>query len=114
MIKLIKYLLQSLLIFLFLIIGRIIGIFLNIKIFSVIFLFLGPLFKSKKIFRKNINIYSNAISKNEIDKIFKNMWKNYGMTFIEYVFLYIVIDDRYSGFATCYNAIFHGSFRKGC
>ena len=86
MIKLIKYLLQSLLIFLFLIIGRIIGIFLSRKIFSVIFLFLGPLFKSKKIFRKNINIYSNAISKNEIDKIIKNMWKNYGMTFIEYIF----------------------------
>ena len=89
MIKSIKYLLQSLLIFLFLIVGRIVGIVLSRKIFSIIFLFLGPLFKSKKIFEKNLNIYSNNISKNEMDKIFKNMWKNYGMTFIEYIFLNI-------------------------
>ena len=87
MIKLIKYFLQSLLIFLFFIFGRLMGIFLSRKMFSIIFLFLGPLFKSKEIFRKNVNIYSKTISKNEIDKIFKNMWRNYGMTFIEYVFL---------------------------
>ncbi len=87
MIKKFKYLIQSLLIFLFFIIGRLIGIFLSRKLFSTIFLILGPLFKSKKIFTKNLNIYSEKISKHEVNKIYKNMWKNYGMTFIEYVFL---------------------------
>ena len=33
---------------------------------------------------------------------------------IEYVFLHIVTDDRNSRSATCYNAIFHSSFRKSC
>ena len=87
MIKIIKYLVQSLLIFLFFIVGRLIGIFLSRKIFSTIFLFLGPLFRSKKTFEKNLNIYSKNISKHEIKTIFESMWKNYGMTFIEYIFL---------------------------
>ncbi len=87
MLKKIKYFVQSLLIFIFFIIGRLIGIFLSRKIFSMIFLLFGPLFKSKKIFEKNLKIYSEDISKNQINKIFKNMWKNYGMTFIEYIFL---------------------------
>ncbi|MFL2875510.1 MAG: lysophospholipid acyltransferase family protein [Candidatus Pelagibacter sp.] len=87
MIKKITYLIQSLLIFLFFIFGRLVGIFLSRKIFSMIFLILGPLFKSKKIFEKNLNIYSENISEHEANKIFKNMWKNYGMTFIEYIFL---------------------------
>ena len=87
MLKKIKYFVQSLLIFLFFIIGRLIGIFLSRKIFSMIFLLFGPLFKSKKIFEKNLKMYSEDISNNQINKIYKNMWKNYGMTFIEYIFL---------------------------
>ena len=87
MLKKIKYFVQSLLIFLFFIIGRLIGIFLSRKIFSMIFLLFGPLFKSKKIFEKNLKMYSEDISKNQINYIYKNMWKNYGMTFIEYIFL---------------------------
>ena len=87
MIRIIKYFFQSLIIFVFFIIGRLLGIYLSRKLFSMIFIFLGPLFKSKKIFKKNLNIYSDNISKNEIDKIFTNTWKNYGMTFIEYIFL---------------------------
>ena len=87
MIKIIKYLVQSLLIFLFFIVGRLIGIFLRKKIFSKTFLFLKKLFRSKKTFEKNLNIYSKNISKHEIKTIFESMWKNYGMTFIEYIFL---------------------------
>ena len=87
MIKIFKYFIQSLFIFLFFIIGRLIGIFLSRKLFSKFFLILGPLFKSKKIFIKNLNIYSEKTSKHAVNKIYKDMWKNYGMTFIEYVFL---------------------------
>ena len=50
---------------------------------------LGPVFKSKKIITQNLKIFSNNISKNEIEKISFEMWENYGKTFIEYVFLNI-------------------------
>jgi KDO2-lipid IV(A) lauroyltransferase len=48
---------------------------------------IGPIFKSKKIIRKNLEIFSQNISKLEKNRISKSMWKNYGMTFIEYIFL---------------------------
>ena len=57
------------------------------KLFPYIFLKLGPLFKSKKIIRKNLNICSQNISNIDEKKIIDGMWKNYGMTFIEYIFL---------------------------
>jgi len=87
MIKTINYFIQSIIIYSFFIIGRIFGITLSRKIFSYLFLLLGPLFKSKKIIKKNLEIFSQ--SKNGVDKneICTNMWKNYGMTFIEYIFL---------------------------
>ena len=85
--RIINYFFQSLLIFLFLIFGRLMGLKLSRKIFSFIFLNLGPLFKSQSIFNKNINFFSANISKSTKNEIYKSMWKNYGMTFIEYIFL---------------------------
>ncbi len=87
MMRIINYFFQSLLIFLFLIFGRLMGLKLSRKIFSFIFLNLGPLFKSQSIFNKNINFFSANISKSTKNEIYKSMWKNYGMTFIEYIFL---------------------------
>ena len=87
MLKIINYFFQSILIYLFFFIGRISGITLGRKIFSFVFTFIGPLFKSKKIIQKNLNIFSRNISQLEKKQISKNMWKNYGMTFIEYIFL---------------------------
>ena len=63
------------------------GIKLSRKIFSFIFLKLGPLFKSKKIIEKNLNICFQNISNIDEKKIIDGMWKNYGMTFIEYIHL---------------------------
>tara|TARA_B100001094_G_C17961719_1_gene685787 strand:- start:46 stop:906 length:861 start_codon:yes stop_codon:yes gene_type:complete len=87
MIKKINYLLQALLIYLFFLIGRILGIKLSRNIFSYLFSLIGPFFKSKKIIKKNLDIFSQEISDSEKFKITKNMWENYGMTFIEYIFL---------------------------
>ena len=67
--------------------GRVLGIKLSRKIFSFIFLKLGPLFKSKKIIEKNLNICFQNISNIDEKKIIDGMWKNYGMTFIEYIHL---------------------------
>jgi len=87
MIKIINYFLQSILIYLFFFIGFILGIKLSRKIFSSLFLLIGPFFKSKKIIKKNLNIFDPVMSDVTKNNIIKNMWKNFGMTFIEYVFL---------------------------
>ena len=87
MLKTINYFFQSLLIYLFFFISRILGITLSRNIFSFIFTLIGPLFKSKEVIQKNLNIFSQNISEPEKKQISKNMWKNYGMTFIEYIFL---------------------------
>ncbi len=87
MIKLIKYFFQSLLIYNLFLIGRISGIKLSRLFFSKFFSTFGPLFKSRKIIDKNLEIFSKKLSDTEKNKIIKSMWKNYGMTFIEYVFL---------------------------
>jgi KDO2-lipid IV(A) lauroyltransferase len=87
MLKKISYLIQSIVIFFFFIIARIIGITLSRKIFSFLFRLMGPLFKSKRIIEKNLNNFSQNISHMEKNEISKKMWGNYGMTFIEYIFL---------------------------
>ena len=87
MIKKFNYLIQAILIFLFFLMGRILGIKISRKIFSFLFYLLGPFFKSKDIVKKNIKIFSQNLSDLERDIITKEMWKNYGMTFIEYIFL---------------------------
>ena len=87
MIKTISYFFQALIIYLFFIIGFILGIKISRKIFSYLFSIMGPLFKSKNIINKNLNIFSKNISNLDKDLITKSMWENYGMTFIEYIFL---------------------------
>ena len=85
--KILNYFIQSIFIYLFFIIGYILRIRISRKLFSNIFLLVGPLVKSKKIIKNNFNICTKKISDFDEDKIMENMWKNYGMTFIEYVFL---------------------------
>ena len=87
MIKFVNYFFQSIIIYSFFFIGRIIGVTFSRKIFSSLFVRIGPVFKSKKIINKNLNLYSNKITEINKEKIKKDMWKNYGKTFIEYIFL---------------------------
>tara|TARA_A100000164_G_C21865829_1_gene752481 strand:- start:459 stop:1313 length:855 start_codon:yes stop_codon:yes gene_type:complete len=87
MFKIINYFFQSLLIYLFFLVAIILGIKMSRRIFGSLFSFVGPFFKSKKILNNNLKIYSQTISEDKIKEISNNMWKNYGMTFIEYMFL---------------------------
>jgi len=87
MIKMIKYFLQSIFVYFFFTIGRVIGLNLSRKLFSILFSIIAPIFKSKKIIKKNLKIFNKNISKLEEDTIISNVWKNYGKTFIEYIFL---------------------------
>ena len=87
MFKFINYFLQSIIIYLFFLVGRIIGLKNSRKFFSKIFLLLAPLFRSRKIMERNLHIFKKNITDVEKKRIIKNMWENYGMTFIEYIFL---------------------------
>ncbi len=87
MFKIINYFFQTLLIYILFLIGRIVGIKISRILFAWLFKSLGFLFKSEKIIKKNIRTYSKDISNLEEKEIIKGMWSNYGMTFIEYIFL---------------------------
>ena len=87
MIKLFNYFFQSIIIYFFFILGRLIGLRLSRKLFSFLFLKLGPFFKSKKVIKNNLNFFSNDLTDEKQKSIISGMWKNYGMTFIEYIFL---------------------------
>tara|TARA_X000001036_G_scaffold410037_1_gene421559 strand:- start:2 stop:859 length:858 start_codon:yes stop_codon:yes gene_type:complete len=87
MIKSIKYFFEAFIIYLFFFIGRLVGLSLSRKIFSFIFRKIGPMIRSNVIVNKNLQIFSNELSEKTKNEIIYNMWANYGMTFIEYIFL---------------------------
>ena len=87
MIKIINYFFKSIIIYLFFIIGRLMGLTLSRKLFSYVFLKIAPLFKSKKVIIENLNIFNDKMNNSEKENIISRMWENYGMTFIEYIFL---------------------------
>ena len=86
-IKIIKYLVQAILVYFFFIIIKIIGLSLSRKFFSIFFNAIGPLIKSKQIINNNLEkflgLYNEDIKKNTKYK----MWTNYGKTFVEYLYL---------------------------
>ena len=85
--KNIKYLLQFIFIIFLFLIFKLIGLkfssFLGGKLFQLI----GPLMRQKKIIHSNIKRAFPTIEENEIKKIKKKMWNNYGRVFAEYMFL---------------------------
>ena len=87
MIKIIKYFFEAFFIYLFFLIAKLIGINFSRKLFSSIFKNIGPLIRTNTNSIKNLNKFSKNMSKEAQMKIISNMWSNYGMTFIEYIFL---------------------------
>ncbi len=85
--KIFKYFFQSIIIYVFFIIGKVFGINYSRKIFSSMFQILAPFFKSKKTIQKNLDIFDSKITVEKKRKIISSMWRNYGLTFIEYIFL---------------------------
>ena len=86
--KIFKYFFQASFIYLLFFITKIIGLNLSRKFFSLIFIMLGPLLKSKKVINNNLDRIVKINNKFEKKKIITNMWKNYGMTFAEYMYLH--------------------------
>ncbi len=85
--KTLKYFFQAIIIYFCFGLSKLLGLKLSRSIFSFIFRKIGPLVRSNKVSQNNLSKFSKKISKKEINKITSGMWNNYGMTFIEYMFL---------------------------
>ena len=84
--KILKYLVESIFIYTFFFMIKLVGLNNGRKIFSFVFNKIGPLIKSKKIINENLE---RALGNNKLQnkKIISKMWSNYGMTFVEYLYL---------------------------
>ena len=83
--KIIKYFVEAIIIYVFFLIIKIIGLNNSRSLFSYIFLKIGPLVKSKKVVEENIyRVFKNNINNK---KIIAEMWSNYGKVFVEYIYL---------------------------
>ena len=98
--KIFKYFFQALFIYLLFFITKIIGLNLSRKFFSLIFIMLGPLLKSKKVINNNLDRIVKINNKFEKKKIITNMWKNYGMTFAEYMYLHKFTNPKINEYDT--------------
>ena len=87
MIKILKYFFEAIIIYTFFIIIKLFGLSISRAFFSFLFKRIGPLLKSKKTIKRNLNFFSNKISEKRKIEIEQNMWSNYGKTFVEYMFL---------------------------
>ena len=82
-----SYFFQSIVVYLFFLFSKIIGLKFSRLIFSYIFVKIGNFFKSKKVILENLKKIDPDLSSIEKEKIIKKMWSNYGKTFIEYAHL---------------------------
>ena len=85
--KNVKYFFQYILIIFLLSIFRLVGFKHAIKLSGLIFLIIGPLFRSNKLIYSNLDIAFPNLKIAEKKKITKNMWRNYGKILAEYVFI---------------------------
>ena len=85
--KYIKYFLQFSFVVIFFSIFRILGPKVSSNLGGKLFEIIGPIFRSKNIIKKNLQIAMNNISNQKINKTSKLMWNNYGRVFAEYMFI---------------------------
>ncbi len=85
--KYIKYFVQFVLVIISFVIFKLIGPKLSSKLSGKIFEIIGPFFRSKKIVNTNIKRAFPSFNSLEIKKISNSMWRNYGKTFAEFMFM---------------------------
>ena len=78
-----QFLIISILFLLFKILGLNYASYISGKIVS----FIGPFFRSKNLIKSNILKSFPNLESNEIEKISKKMWNNYGRILAEYIFI---------------------------
>jgi len=85
--KYFNYLIQYIFVIIAFTFFKICGLRISSAIGGKIFETIGPLFRSKKIIHKNIKRALPDISNENLEKLTRLMWNNYGRTFSEYIFL---------------------------
>ena len=85
--KQIKYFFQFLLIIIFFLFFKILRFRISSTVSGKIFEIIGPLFRSKNLIHSNIKKAIPNSNYEELNKITKLMWNNYGRIFAEYMFI---------------------------
>jgi KDO2-lipid IV(A) lauroyltransferase len=83
--KIIRYFLEFVIVTIFFIIFKIIGLKLSSDLGEIIGKYFGPLFRKKTIAKKNILIAFPDLNENSINEMVERMWKNIGRIFGEYI-----------------------------
>tara|TARA_Y200000002_G_scaffold205826_1_gene169795 strand:- start:197 stop:1057 length:861 start_codon:yes stop_codon:yes gene_type:complete len=85
--RLIKYFFQFLFIIIFFSLFKVLGYKISSTIGGKLFEIIGPLFRSKKLIHSNIKKAIPDSNLENLNKITKLMWNNYGRVFAEYMFI---------------------------
>ena len=85
--KIIKYFLQFLFVITMFFLFKILGLNISSALGGKLFEKIGPLFRSKKLIHSNLKKAFPNINLEQLNKITKLMWNNYGRVFAEYVFI---------------------------
>jgi KDO2-lipid IV(A) lauroyltransferase len=83
--KIIRYFLEFVIVIIFFLIFKIIGLKLSSDFGEIIGRYFGPLFRKKTIAKKNILIAFPDLNENSINEMIERMWKNIGRIFGEYI-----------------------------
>ena len=94
--KIFRYFIEFILVIFCFLIFKIIGLKLASNLGEIIGKYLGPLFRKKKIAKKNILIAFPNLSEKSTDDMIDHMWKNIGRIFGEYIHInkFSIIDEK--------------------
>ena len=92
--KFVKYFFEFLIVIIFFIFFKLLGVKKSSNISCFLFKNIGPLIRGKNIVKKNILIAFPGVTEDKITSIQKNMWCNYGRTFAEYMHLKFFYDNK--------------------
>jgi KDO2-lipid IV(A) lauroyltransferase len=85
--KIIKYFLQFIFIIVLFSFFKILGLNISSALGGKLFEKIGPLFRSKELIHSNLKKAFPGINLENLDKVTKLMWNNYGRVFAEYMFI---------------------------
>jgi KDO2-lipid IV(A) lauroyltransferase len=94
--KIIRYFLEFVIVIIFFLIFKVIGLKLSSDYGEILGKYFGPLFRKKTIAKKNILIAFPDLNENSINEMIERMWKNIGRIFGEYIHInkFSVIDQK--------------------
>tara|TARA_B100000902_G_scaffold276652_1_gene262434 strand:- start:438 stop:1301 length:864 start_codon:yes stop_codon:yes gene_type:complete len=82
-----KYFFQFVIISIFLLLFKLLGLKISSILSGVIFRLIGPLFRSNRVSYSNLTKAFPQFNDTEKKEIIKKMWNNYGKILVEYIFL---------------------------